>query len=40
MGAARLIAAAQAQIGVTLSYDPAYRRIVFPGGDVPREAGV
>ena len=36
----KLIAAAVAQIGVTLSYDPAYRRIKFPGGDVPRTSGV
>lgn len=35
-----LIAAAESQIGVTVSYDPAYRRIEFPGGDVPRETGV
>ncbi len=38
--AQNLIAAAEAQIGVTLSYDPAYRRIEFPGGDVPRVSGV
>lgn len=38
--AEKLIAAAETQIGVTLSYDPAYLRIKFPGGDVPREAGV
>jgi uncharacterized protein len=38
--AQNLIAAAEAQIGVTLSYDPAYRRIQFPGGDVPRASGV
>ena len=38
--AAKLIAAAETQIGVTLSYDPAYRRIAFPDGDVPRAAGV
>ena len=36
----RLIAAAMAQVGVTLSYDPAYQRIKFPGGDVPRASGV
>lgn len=33
-------AAALAQIGVTTSYDPAYVRLVYPGGDVPRERGV
>lgn len=38
--AQQLIEAAEAQIGVTVSYDPAYRRIAFPGGDVPRAAGV
>lgn len=38
--AATLIAAARRQIGVTLSYDPAYTRLAFPGGDVPRAKGV
>lgn len=38
--AARLIAAARSQIGVTLSYDPAYTALAFPGGDVPRSRGV
>ena len=38
--AARLVAAAERQVGVTLSYDPGYRRIAFPGGDVPRASGV
>src|SRR4051812_19700005 len=37
--AARLIAAARAQIGVTVRYDPAYTILPFPGGDVPRERG-
>jgi uncharacterized protein len=36
----RLIAAARRQIGVTLTYDPAYTRLGFPGGDVPRAKGV
>jgi uncharacterized protein YijF (DUF1287 family) len=35
-----LIAAARRQIGVTLAYDPAYTRLAFPGGDVPRAKGV
>ncbi len=35
-----LIAAARRQVGVTLSYDPAYTRIAYPGGDVPRAKGV
>ncbi|HEY5723879.1 MAG TPA: DUF1287 domain-containing protein [Allosphingosinicella sp.] len=38
--AARLIAAARAQIGVTVKYDPAYSRIPYPNGDVPRVKGV
>lgn len=38
--AAKLIAAARAQVGVTLRYDPAYTRLAFPNGDVPREKGV
>lgn len=37
--AARLIAAARAQIGVTIRYDPAYTLLRYPGGDVPRERG-
>ena len=36
----RLIAAARRQIGVTLHYDPAYTRLAFPDGDVPRSKGV
>jgi uncharacterized protein len=35
-----LIAAARAQVGVTLVYDPAYTQIAFPGGDVARGKGV
>jgi uncharacterized protein YijF (DUF1287 family) len=38
--AARLIAAARKQVGVTLHYDSAYTALPFPGGDVPREKGV
>lgn len=38
--AARLIAAARAQVGVTLSYDAAYTRLAYPNGDVPRAKGV
>jgi len=38
--AGKLIAAARRQVGVTLSYDPAYTRLAFPGGDVPRGRGV
>ena len=35
-----VVAAARRQIGVTVGYDPAYRKIGYPGGDVPRESGV
>jgi uncharacterized protein len=38
--AAELVKAAERQIGVTLRYDPAYTKIGYPGGDVPRERGV
>lgn len=38
--ATRLLAAARKQVGVTLAYDPAYTRLPFPNGDVPREKGV
>ncbi len=36
----RLITAAQSQVGITRSYDPAYTRLAFPNGDVPRSKGV
>jgi uncharacterized protein YijF (DUF1287 family) len=36
----QLTAAARAQVGVTLDYDPAYTAIPFPGGDVPRQKRV
>lgn len=36
----RLVRAARAQVGVTLSYSPAYANIAFPNGDVPRDRGV
>jgi uncharacterized protein YijF (DUF1287 family) len=35
-----LARAALAQVGVTTHYDPAYTRLAYPGGDVPRERGV
>ncbi len=38
--AARLVAAAESQVGVTVRYDSSYRRLVYPGGDVPLEVGV
>ena len=31
---------AKKQIGITTSYDPAYRKLEFPRGDVPIESGV
>lgn len=35
-----IVAAARAQIGVTLRYDGSYQRIAYPGGDVPLDRGV
>lgn len=35
-----LVAAARAQIGVTILYDASYQRIAYPGGDVPADRGV
>ncbi|MDZ3832477.1 MAG: DUF1287 domain-containing protein [Sphingopyxis sp.] len=40
MNAARLVAAARRQVGVTLRYDAAYRALPFPDGDVDRVKGV
>lgn len=37
--AARLLAAARGQIGVTIRYDAAYTPLPFPNGDVPRAQG-
>ena len=34
---ARIVTAARKQVGVTLSYDPAYVSLAYPGGDLPRE---
>lgn len=36
----KIVAAARKQVGVTLSYDPAYVALKYPGGDLPREKGV
>jgi uncharacterized protein YijF (DUF1287 family) len=36
----QLAAAARRQVGVTRDYDPAYRAIPYPNGDVPRSTGV
>ncbi len=38
--AKKLIDAAESQIGVTVTYDPAYVRLAYPGGDVARDRGV
>lgn len=38
--AAPVAEAARAQIGVTTTYDPAYRALAYPGGDVPAATGV
>jgi uncharacterized protein len=37
---AKLVEAARAQVGVTVVYDPAYRTLGYPGGDVARDRGV
>jgi uncharacterized protein YijF (DUF1287 family) len=37
---ARIVAAALAQEGITVRYDSSYRRLGYPGGDVPPEVGV
>jgi uncharacterized protein len=39
-GNADIAIAAQAQINVTVRYDPAYRKLAYPDGDVPKERGV
>ncbi|MGX5219266.1 DUF1287 domain-containing protein [Pseudomonas segetis] len=36
----KLVLAARQQVGVTLGYDPAYRRLAYPNGDVPISTGV
>ena len=35
-----IVKSARKQIGVTVSYDPAYTSLDYPGGDVPKERGV
>lgn len=37
---AALVQAGLNEVGVTLSYDPAYVKIDYPGGDVPMDRGV
>jgi uncharacterized protein YijF (DUF1287 family) len=39
-GETDVVAAARRQIGIAVGYDPAYRKIGYPGGDVPRTSGV
>ncbi len=36
----RMATAARRQLGLTTGYDPAYRKLAYPMGDVPRETGV
>jgi len=36
----RLVQDARSQVGVTLGYDPTYRRLSYPLGDVPLNTGV
>lgn len=33
---AKLVTSARSQIGVTIKYDPAYRVLKYPNGDVPK----
>jgi uncharacterized protein YijF (DUF1287 family) len=35
-----VVKAARAQIGETIFYDPAYRKMEYPNGDVPKDRGV
>jgi len=37
---AGIVRAARAQIGRTVKYDPAYRALAYPDGDLPMEVGV
>ncbi|HEY6124002.1 MAG TPA: DUF1287 domain-containing protein [Steroidobacteraceae bacterium] len=39
-GGADIVVAARGQVGVTVVYDPAYRSLGYPGGDVPADRGV
>lgn len=36
----RIVSTAKKQIGVTIEYDPVYRQLAYPGGDVPINTGV
>jgi uncharacterized protein len=35
-----ILEAARNQVGVTVTYDPSYQTLSFPGGDVPMDRGV
>lgn len=35
-----IVDAARRQVGITVRYDPAYRALKYPGGDVPADRGV
>ena len=39
-GNADIVVAARSQVGVTTTYDPAYRQLRYPSGDVPADRGV
>jgi len=39
-GVAPFVAAARSQVGVTVTYDPAYVVLAYPKGDVPADRGV
>jgi len=36
----KLVTAARTQVGVTVTYDPAYVGLSYPNGDVPKDRGV
>jgi uncharacterized protein YijF (DUF1287 family) len=36
----KVLEGAHRQVGKTVIYDPSYRRMAFPGGDVPEDRGV
>ena len=38
--AVKLVEAAESQVGLTTVYDPAYKRLAYPLGDVPMQRGV
>ena len=40
MAPEKLVRSARSQIGQTVSYDPAYRKVKYPLGDVPQITGV